>query len=440
MSVISKWSRLVVVAAAILYARPGFGAPALTTIQDVLYKADGTRFNGTLYIAWTNFESGDTSTIPTQALTIPVINGAFRVQLVPTTNASAGANYNVRYMSQGKFQFSETWAVPPSTATLRVRDVRVAGGTVVGAPPVLTQIVISDIAGLPNELTLRPVKGPGFQPARAAVINPAGQVESAQGQLSDCLRVDGSSAPCGTGGSGGGMFPAFADGETPTGIVDGINASFGLQAAPSPAGSLTIFRNGLLMRQNLDYTLSGSTVTFSTESAPQPGDVLIASYRVGDPTNPLASLASSQVICSREGVSSTGTILTSLGTCTIPASLLHPGDRIEISFEYAHGGNAASFTGQVTWGASTLAVIGGPASESYAGGRVTVGVHSTGTQWRSEWWASASPAPAIGVGSAPDSLSSGITIRFLGKTSAANSDSAILRNFTVVRYPAQANP
>src|SRR6202030_3702849 len=37
----------------------------------------------------------------------------------------------------------------------------------------------------------------------------------------------------------------FADGETPSGTMDGTNAIFSLAAAPSPAGSLQLYRNGL---------------------------------------------------------------------------------------------------------------------------------------------------------------------------------------------------
>ena len=38
-------------------------APALTTIQDVLFKADGSKFNGILQITWTSFRAGDASNI-----------------------------------------------------------------------------------------------------------------------------------------------------------------------------------------------------------------------------------------------------------------------------------------------------------------------------------------------------------------------------------------
>jgi hypothetical protein len=63
------------------------GQPALTTIQDTLYRADGTRFSGTMFIRYNSFLAGDTSNIATANLTLPIVNGVLRVQLVPTTTA-----------------------------------------------------------------------------------------------------------------------------------------------------------------------------------------------------------------------------------------------------------------------------------------------------------------------------------------------------------------
>ena len=124
-----------------------------------------------------------------------------RIQLVPTTNASPGANYAVGYSSAGRFQFNEIWAVPPSNATLKVRDVRVSTGTTVGTSPVSGgQLGISDIAGLTNELQVRPIRGAGFAPARTAFINASGQLEAVQGNLGDCVTVDGNTTPCGNAG------------------------------------------------------------------------------------------------------------------------------------------------------------------------------------------------------------------------------------------------
>src|SRR5881628_2489461 len=60
--------------------------PALTTIHDVLYKADGTKFNGYAVINWNSFEAGDTSNIATQFRSVKIVDGNFTVKLVPTTN------------------------------------------------------------------------------------------------------------------------------------------------------------------------------------------------------------------------------------------------------------------------------------------------------------------------------------------------------------------
>src|SRR5580704_9087678 len=188
--------------------------PALTTIQDILYRADGMRYNGTMFITWSSFVSGDASNIATANLTVPIVNGVLAVQLVPPTTASAGAQYNVTYNSNGVNQFTEAWAVPPSTVSLRISAIRVSTGTVVGPLPVTSPVQIADITGLENELALRPLEGVGFAVGRAAVIDSSGQIDGAVGNLSDCVRVDGSSGACGS--SSGGLLPSFADGEIPS--------------------------------------------------------------------------------------------------------------------------------------------------------------------------------------------------------------------------------
>ena len=83
-------------------ATPLFAAPPLTTIQDVLFKADGTRFNGSLTISWTSFEAIDHSAIAQQSKTVTVVNGNLQVQLVPTTTATPAAYYTVVYNSDGR--------------------------------------------------------------------------------------------------------------------------------------------------------------------------------------------------------------------------------------------------------------------------------------------------------------------------------------------------
>jgi hypothetical protein len=256
--------------------------PPLTTIQDVLYSSDGARFNGLITITCPSFEASDTSNIAAQTLQLQIANGILYVQLVPTTNADTSAIYTVQYNGDDGTLYTEAWAVPPGNSPLRVVDVRVAPGTVTGSgaspsstPPAIS---IAEVTGLQAALNARPIEGTGFTISRAAVIDATGAIDGAVGNLSDCLRVDGTSGSCGTVSSGGSV--GFVDAEVPGGTLDGSNSNFTLANTPNPAASLEIFRNGLLMNQGGDYTLSASAVTFLASSIPQPGDVLLASYRV----------------------------------------------------------------------------------------------------------------------------------------------------------------
>jgi hypothetical protein len=264
-----------------------FAAPPLTTIEDVLYKADGSKFNGVAFVEWRSFQAADFSTIATHSVTAQIVDGLLRVRLVPTTNATPGAYYSVRYHSNGRIQFDEVWAVPPSEKPLRLRDVRVPSSTPGGqVPPPAgeeTEILESDVVGLVDDLEARPLKGPGFTTSRTAYINETGEIEAVLGGLGDCVRVDGTAGPCDPAASYG---PGFADAEAPTGAVDGSNVTFLLTAAPSPASSLTLFRNGVLQKSGLDYTLSNNVITFTQGAIPQSGDVLICSYRLADSSNP----------------------------------------------------------------------------------------------------------------------------------------------------------
>ena len=348
--------RTAVAAIGLICAHIAYAAPALTTIQDTLYRADGTRFEGTLTITWSSFDTGDGSHLPAQGLTVNVVNGALRVQLAPTTS-SPGAQYKVRYNSQGRYQFDETWAVPPSSAALRVRDVRTSAGTIVGtAPPPISTIGISDIIGLEDELSVRPSKTARFLPSRAAVIDSMGGLAAAIGDPGDCVRVDGSAGPCGTGSS-----------------------------------------------------------TVGAGSAPQ-------------------------IICSGIGSKTSSTTTQTLATCSVAAGLLQAGDRVEIRFDYSHEGGATPFSTQVQWGASAVLSRGGSGEDRMLTGRIDAAIHLDGTQWSALSWGSASQlGMGAAAGAAPDDYAAGFTIRFVGQMNASTTDIVNLRNFTVIRYPAQAN-
>jgi hypothetical protein len=78
-------------------------------------------------------------------------------------------------------------------------------------------------------------------------------------------------------GSGSGGSPNFSDEETPSGSINGSNTAFSLAFTPNPAASLLLVKNGIVLQQGTDYTLSGAAITMAT--APASGDVLLAWYR-----------------------------------------------------------------------------------------------------------------------------------------------------------------
>ena len=196
--------------------------PPLTTIRDTVYRADGRPFNGLVLIEWKTFQASNNANIGSQGTTVSVVNGNLYVRLTPTT-AATNAYYLVRYNSNGQFQFSEIWSVPSSSAALRLRDIR-------------------------------------------ATLLPGG------------ILTGGGNGGVVVGDTGGGV-PGFGDSETPIGAINGVNDTFILTTAPSPAASLVLFRNGLLQTAGNDYTLSGTTITFNPWAVPQFDDTLNAYYR-----------------------------------------------------------------------------------------------------------------------------------------------------------------
>ncbi len=118
------------------------------------------------------------------------------------------------------------------------------------APAVATIITIADVTGLQTALNVRPPAGTAFAISRSAVIDATGAIDAAAGNLSDCLHVDGTSGPCSS------VSTTFIDAEVPAGTVNGSNTAFTLANVPNPPTSLALFRNGLLLTQGGDYTLS----------------------------------------------------------------------------------------------------------------------------------------------------------------------------------------
>ena len=65
--------------------------------------------------------------------------------------------------------------------------------------------------------------------------------------------------------------------ETPSGTINGSNATFTLAATPV-SGSVMLYRNGMRQLESTHFTISGATITMLATHIPDTGDWLLADY------------------------------------------------------------------------------------------------------------------------------------------------------------------
>ncbi|MBM3725130.1 MAG: hypothetical protein FJW40_06870 [Acidobacteria bacterium] len=147
-----------------------------------------------------------------------------------------------------------------------------------------------------------------------------------------------------------------------------------------------------------------------------------------------------QVLCSSTGLTTNSTIPTALGTCQIPAFFFDAGDRIDIRFDYEHeGGAAAGFTVQLLFGPANLLTRSISSTETFISGKMDGALHGTGIVWGGQSWGTTTSLQAT-TGGALTLPTDAFLIQVVGVMNSATSETVTLRNFTVLRYPAQSNP
>lgn len=276
------------------------------------------------------------------------------------------------------------------------------------------------------------------------MIDGNGALDMVQGSLSDCVRVDGSATTC----FDPTLVPTLISNETPGGVVDGSNATFTLANTVSPANSLQLYANGLLLQAGVDYNIqSDSSILFVSAAVPQPGDILLANYQSNassdlssDTSHTLSSQAVTQsagpqVLCNSTGNSTTSASAVSLGSCSIGANVLSAGDRLELRFNLAHQGAANGFVFSILWGQTIMVQRTASASETLVAGHGDGAVGTGGASLDMQTWGSALAFQAS-VAAASDAIANGLKIDFQAGMSTAGTDSVALKNYTVLRYPA----
>lgn len=285
----------------------------LTQILDSITNPDGTLFNGTVVITWNGSSASGIGTVSPLSSSTSVYSGALSVFLVPTTTAPSGTYYVVVYnSSNGLVTWSEIWQVPPSLTSLTVSQVRQAstkgsgGGSTGGTQYATLPISISQVTGLSTNLNT----------LNASVVSLTTQVSTLTTNLSTLTLTDTANgdtlAALGTTVASlstsltnltntvnslgaGGSNASFVDSETPGGAENGTNTAFSLAQTPSPAASLSLYRNGLLQMSGVNFSLAGMALTFSAGNIPLSGDLIEAYYRISGSSGAVAIFADGEI-------------------------------------------------------------------------------------------------------------------------------------------------
>jgi hypothetical protein len=104
--------------------------PALTTVSDTVYRADGSAASGTALISWPSFQTAAGQVVAAGNESIKIgTGGAFVAQLTPNAGATpAGSYYVVVFQLDDGTVRTEYWSVP-TTSPVTIAAVRTTPGT-----------------------------------------------------------------------------------------------------------------------------------------------------------------------------------------------------------------------------------------------------------------------------------------------------------------------
>jgi hypothetical protein len=217
---------------------------SLSTIRDVIYQADGKPFTGTVSIIPEHFDDANPPTLVAQ-----VDDGLFSLKILPTSAGAVNSSYAVTFQSTvDSSHWTETWLVPLSDH-LALKDVRATSNNDHAQRALSTPVPISDVSGLGAALN--------------QIDTTLSSATTTENQLVAKLTLI--------------QQTQAVFGEIPTGTINGTNAVFNLAHIPV-SNTLSLWNRGLRLRAGKDYNLSGSSITFTTNSIPQVVGTLSADY------------------------------------------------------------------------------------------------------------------------------------------------------------------
>ncbi len=202
--------------------------PAMTTVSDTVYRADGSPAQGTAIIMWPVFVTADGTAVAAGTANVRLgTNGALSVALVPNVGANpAGAYYTVVFqLGPGEVK-TEYWLVP-TTSPANLATVRTTPGSGLATQPVSMQYVNTALSGKANDNAVVHLNGSEtINGSKSFAVAPSVPTPTSTGQVANKAYVDSSVATVGSGN-----FLATAGGTMTGPITLPANPVAPLQAA-----------------------------------------------------------------------------------------------------------------------------------------------------------------------------------------------------------------
>ena len=217
--------------------------PALTTISDTVYRADGTAASGMALIAWPSFETAAGNAVEAGNLAVTIAaGGAFTAQLVPNAGATpTGTVYTVVFQLDDGTVRTEYWSVPTTSPTT-IAAVRTTPGTGLGNTAVTQQYVNAAVANRALDSTVvhlagaETITGTKQFTAPPLLPNPVGSSDAAnKGYVDSAVSNVGSGSYVSTAG----------------GTMTGPLTLPGDPTAPNQAADKNYVDNGLIAKADL---------------------------------------------------------------------------------------------------------------------------------------------------------------------------------------------
>jgi len=159
-----QWRLFSLVLCLILPAHCHAQTPALTTVSDIVYRADGAAATGTLLISWPGFTTSDGHAVAAGNKSVVLgSDGSFRVQLVPNAGAApSSVLYSVVYQLSDGTVKTESWSVgtvsPESIAQVRTASAITPSGNTPFATQAYVNAAMANVVHLSGSETITGTK------------------------------------------------------------------------------------------------------------------------------------------------------------------------------------------------------------------------------------------------------------------------------------------